>query len=81
MSPGRRHYKFVVEDWDRHGNARVYPRQQGKPKIRLREEPATPEFDAEYRLAMRENQTCSREAAVACERHLPRTLRGLLRLG
>ena len=47
-----RRYKFVVEDWDRHGNVRVYLRRPGTPKIRLREEPGTPEFDAEYRRAM-----------------------------
>jgi integrase len=46
-----RRYKFVVEDWDRHGNVRVYLRLPGKQKIRLREEPGTPQFDAEYRHA------------------------------
>ena len=48
----RRRYKFVIEDWDRHGNVRVYLRRPGKSKLRLHEEPGTLEFDAEYRRAM-----------------------------
>lgn len=47
----RRRYRFVVQDRDRHGNVRVYLRLPGKPKVRLHEEPGTPEFDAEYRRA------------------------------
>ncbi len=37
-----------VEDRDRHGNIRVYYRAKGRPKIRLRGTPWTPEFMAEY---------------------------------
>ncbi len=48
----RRRYRHVVEDRDRHGNVRVYLRQQGKPKIRLHADPGTAEFDIEYREAL-----------------------------
>jgi integrase len=37
-----------VEDTDRHGNIRIYYRAKGRPKIRLRGAPWTPEFMAEY---------------------------------
>jgi integrase len=37
-----------VEDRDRHGNVRIYFRAKGRPKIRLRGTPWTPEFMAEY---------------------------------
>jgi integrase len=47
-----RQYRYVVEDRDRHGNVRVYLRVPGKPKLRLWQEPGTPEFDAEYRRAI-----------------------------
>lgn len=48
----RRKYKHAVEDRDRHGNVRVYLHLPGQRKIRLRQMPGTPEFDAEYREAM-----------------------------
>ena len=48
----RRRYRYVVQDRDRHGNVRTYLRMPGQPKVRLLEEPGTPEFDAEYRRAM-----------------------------
>jgi integrase len=47
-----RQYRYVVEDRDRHGNVRVYLRVLGKRKLRLWQEPGTPEFDAEYRRAL-----------------------------
>ena len=37
-----------IEDTDRHGNVRVYYRAKGRPKVRLRGTPWTPEFMAEY---------------------------------
>ena len=40
-----------VEDRDRHGNLRIYYRVKGRPKIRLRETPWTPEFMAEFEAA------------------------------
>ena len=40
-----------VEDKDRHDNVRIYFRAKGKPKIRLRGTPWTPEFMAEYEAA------------------------------
>jgi integrase len=40
-----------VEDRDRHGNVRVYYRVGGRPKVRLRGTPWTPEFMSEYHAA------------------------------
>jgi hypothetical protein len=37
-----------VEDRDRHGNIRIYYRVKGRPKVRVRCTPWTPEFMAEY---------------------------------
>ena len=48
----RRRYRYVVQDRDRHGNLRTYLRPPGRPKVRLHQEPGTPEFDAEYRAAL-----------------------------
>ncbi len=45
-------FRFVVEDRDRHGTVRVYFRLPGKPKLRLRAEPGSVEFLAEYQAAM-----------------------------
>jgi integrase len=39
------------EDTDRHGNIRVYYRVRGRPKVRLRATPWTPDFMAEYEAA------------------------------
>ena len=47
-----RKYRYVVQDRDRHGNLRVYLRRPGQPKLRLWNDPGTPEFDSEYRQAM-----------------------------
>ncbi len=48
----RRRYRYVVQDRDRHGNVRTYLRRPGQPKVRLFQEPGTPEFDQEYRDAI-----------------------------
>ena len=40
-----------IEDRDRHGNIRIYFRAKGRPKVRLRGTPWTPEFMAEYEAA------------------------------
>ncbi len=37
-----------TEDRDRHGNIRIYFRAKGRPKVRIRGTPWTPEFMAEY---------------------------------
>jgi integrase len=43
-------YRYIHEDQDRHGNVRIYFwRGKGQPKIRMREQPGTVAFDAEYR--------------------------------
>src|SRR5215469_4911126 len=50
---GSRHYRYIVEDTDRHGNVRLYFRRKGEPKVRLRETPGTTSFDQEYARAYR----------------------------
>jgi integrase len=52
--------KGCVEDVDRHGNIRIYFRAKGIPKVRLREQPWTPAFMAEYEAA--KGQTASTAA-------------------
>jgi integrase len=44
--------RYLVEDMDRHGNVRLYVRRSGR-KVRLRAEPGTPEFLAEYDAAVK----------------------------
>lgn len=44
--------KYIVEDIDRHGNARCYVRLPSKKKIRLRALPGTPDFMTEYQEAI-----------------------------
>ncbi|MFA8388361.1 MAG: hypothetical protein ACEPO2_22315 [Pelagibaca sp.] len=44
--------KHVIEDTDRHGNVRIYLRRPGHLKVRLRSQPGTEDFIAEYRAAM-----------------------------
>lgn len=43
--------KGVSFDPDRHGNPRYYFRAAGKPKVRLREQPGTAEFEKEIACA------------------------------
>lgn len=45
-------YKYLISDTDRHGNKRWYVRKPGQRKIRLREEPGTPEFVVAYKKAL-----------------------------
>lgn len=44
--------KYLSEEPDRHGNMRIYFRRHGR-RVRLRERPGTPEFQAEYERAFR----------------------------
>lgn len=44
--------KFLRSDIDRHGNARTYFRAPGRPQVRLRATPGTPEFIDEYHAAL-----------------------------
>jgi integrase/recombinase XerD len=44
--------KYVIEDVDRRGNARLYFRRKGQPKIRLPGLPGSEEFMAAYRAAL-----------------------------
>jgi hypothetical protein len=44
--------EFLCEDRDRHGNVRCYVRMPGKPKVRIRALPGTPEFLEEYHAAI-----------------------------
>src|SRR5215831_11609243 len=48
---GTRHYRYLVEDVDRHGKVRIYFRRKGRPKIVLQETPGTAAFEAEYQRA------------------------------
>lgn len=57
--------KFLCEDCDRHGNVRCYVRVPGKPKIRIRSLPGTPEFMEEYQAAI--SATTPRTARQADE--------------
>lgn len=43
---------YLMRDKDRHGNERFYVRKSGQRKVRLREDPGTPEFLAEYHKAL-----------------------------
>jgi integrase len=43
--------KGCCEDTDRHGNIRIYYRAKGRPKVRLRATPWTPEFMQQYEAA------------------------------
>jgi len=40
--------KYVWEDVDRHGNVRIYIKVPGRKKVRIRQQPGTPEFMAAY---------------------------------
>jgi len=53
--------KYIVEEWDRHGNLRVYFRRNGK-RIRIREKPGTPEFFARYQELIRPAERAQRIA-------------------
>ena len=53
VTAGEVTYRHLVKDKDRNGNERLYLRLPGKPKVRLRCAPGTPEFDAEYRQAIK----------------------------
>ncbi|MGB3448738.1 MAG: tyrosine-type recombinase/integrase [Xanthobacteraceae bacterium] len=44
--------RYISEDVDRHGNVRCYIRLPGRPKVRIRSLPGTPEFLAEYQDAI-----------------------------
>jgi hypothetical protein len=48
---GTCHYRYLVEDVDRHGKVRIYFRRKGRPKIVLQETPGTAAFEAEYQRA------------------------------
>ena len=70
---GNRHYRFVVEDVDRHGNVRVYFRRKGQRKIRFTETPGTDEFEKEYQRAFRGEAVPARSHNTA----MPGTMRWL----
>src|SRR6056297_2744019 len=75
--------KHVIEDTDRHGNVRVYLRRPGHLKVRLRSQPGTEDFLAEYRAAMMgATPRAGRTARAArIEGQLQVALRAVLRLG
>jgi integrase len=45
-------HPYLIKDRDRHGTTRWYVRKLGVARIRLRAEPGTAEFDAEYRAGL-----------------------------
>lgn len=57
--------KHVIEDVDRHGNVRMYVRVPGRPKVRVREQPGSPEFMAAYQRAVSEAEDVPRQARQA----------------
>ena len=74
MIPMKLDFPYLICDRDRHGNVRYYVREPGKPKIRIRETPSTPDFNRAYEAA---------RAVAAPERrpaHAPNTLRWLVAL-
>jgi len=67
-------FPYLIADRDRHGNVRFYVREPGRPKVRIRETPGTPEFNRAYESA---------RAAPAPQRRpseTPHTLRWIARL-
>ena len=68
--------KYIKEETDRHGNARCYLRVPGRPLVRLRSMPGTPEFFLEYQEAItatnagRTSPPRSREIKRGTFRHL-----------
>ena len=46
--------KYLTSDVDRHGNVRWYARSPGRPKVRIRGLPGSPEFMAAYQAAVSE---------------------------
>jgi integrase len=51
-------FPYLVEDQDRHGNARLYVRRHGR-KVRIREKPGSPEFAVAYTAALAELETAT----------------------
>ena len=62
---------YLMPDRDRHGNERYYVRRKGRPKVRIRKEPGTPEFLAAYQAAI------GSPAPAKSGRHGRNTFRGL----
>src|SRR6266508_2092592 len=50
-----------VEDRDRHGNIRIYYRAKGRPKVRLRGTPWSPDFMAQLDSAEAEQEQVTRK--------------------
>jgi len=70
--------KYLKFDVDRHGNQRVYVRREGAPKIRLHATPGTPEFLAEYYVALQCETLTGPSARVPGQRVELGTLRWLV---
>jgi hypothetical protein len=54
-----------IEDADRHGNVRIYCRVRGRPKVRIRGTPWTPEFMAAYEEAKGAAAAPSKKSGIA----------------
>jgi hypothetical protein len=57
-------FRHLVEDVDRHGNARMYVRLPGRPKVRIRSAPGTESFLDEYRAAIAGTVSAGRKRAA-----------------
>ncbi len=55
-----------IEDRDRHGNVRIYYRAKGRPKVRLRGTPWTPDFMAEYGAAKGQAASVPSKGVTPC---------------
>jgi integrase len=69
--------RYVVEDVDRHGNARLYFRRVGQPKVRLPGLPGSDEFMAVYRAALARIAKSNHPQASPRQRATPGSLRWL----
>lgn len=62
--------RYLSEDKDRHGNARLYVRREGQKKIRIREAPGTEAFMAAYHAALTGKAEAARKVIRGSFRHL-----------
>lgn len=72
-----KHYPFLVEDVDRHGNVRLYFRRRGLKKIRIRAPLGSKEFEDSYAAAVEASQSGKLPVAVAGPSPVPNTWRWL----
>src|SRR4051812_19516083 len=70
--------RFVHRDVDRYGHVRIYFWRKGQRKVRMREQPGSPEFLETYRLLLEQSEGGKRPAVVKTDgRPVPGTWRWL----